>query len=392
MSESATSAELIVIPANSKLQKNADESFPFRQDSSFWYFTGLDIAEALLVIDVRDHKQYLILPYRDKHRDQWESSISSQDIFNISGIKNVFSIRDGLKILRGRISDAKKVHTLLAPTTRFKSIYGIQPNPARSIWINRIRRMRPNIEIMSIRDEIKNLRIIKQAPELAAIKKAIEITEAGLGDVHSMLHKCKYEYEVRAVLHAGFQSRGASLAFDSVVAAGSNAALVHYEKSTGVLNKNEMLLIDTGASVEYYAADITRMFMPIEGLSSRQSAVHEAVAGAHKFASDLMKPGLKHREYENQVREYIGEELVKLKLLKRPTKQGVHKYFPSLTSHHLGLDVHDIANYDEEFEEGMVLTIEPGIYIQEEGIGVRIEDDVLITKSGIKVLSEKLYT
>jgi len=389
--ENLPDASIILIAANSLVQKNADESYPFRQDSSFWYFTGLDVADTLLIIDKQNNQEYVVMPYRHSHRDQWETALDLNDIQATSGIPNVMNFKQGMKLLRSRLVEVKTVHTLLPPTRRFRQFYGMHPNPARDVWLKRIKRINPEIKIESISSAITKLRIIKQTQELDAIQKAIAITEESLEEVNQLLPELRYEYEIRAVLHAGFQRRGAGSAFESIVAAGGNAAILHYEKSNKELKSDELLLIDTGAAVSYYAADITRMFMPRNGMNKRQEEVYAAVKRAHEFAAGIMKPGTKHREYEDKVREFIGRELVSLGLLKKPSIKGIQKYFPSLTSHHLGLDVHDVSNYNEVFSPGMVLTIEPGIYIPEEGIGVRIEDDVVVTKTGIRILSKKLY-
>ncbi len=381
---------LIIIPAHVKLQKNADEQYPFRQDSSFWYFTGIDAPDAALVIDNERQTEYLIMMHNTKLPDQWETTIGPEEAQATSGITDVKGMREGLKALREVVAGKETVYTVLPPSRRFKIVYGLSPNPSRALWMQRIKRMNSKITFKNVRDEVKQLRIIKQPEEIASIKQAISITEQGLRDVQAALPDLTFEYEARAVLHAAFARQNAETAFDTVVASGAHAATVHYSKTDGLLDKSDMLLIDCGAMVDYYAADISRIFKPINGMTKRQEEVSEAVLRACEFARSIMKPGVKHREYEKQVREFVGQELVNLRIVKRATKEVVHRYFPSLTSHHLGLDVHDIANYDEVFEPGMVLTIEPGIYIPEEGIGVRFEDDLLITDTGTEILSNSL--
>jgi Xaa-Pro aminopeptidase len=151
-----------------------------------------------------------------------------------------------------------------------------------------------------------------------------------------------------------------------------------------------LLILDVGAEVEHYAADITRTFSLSGRPSSRQQAVHAAVSEVQQYAFSLLKPGVMMREYEQQIEQFMGEKLRELGLIKTIEHDEVRKFYPHATSHFLGLNVHDVGEYDRPFEAGEVLTVEPGIYIQQEGIGVRVEDDVLLTPNGIKILTDKL--
>jgi Xaa-Pro aminopeptidase len=170
------------------------------------------------------------------------------------------------------------------------------------------------------------------------------------------------------------------------VAGGKNACTLHNVSNTAPLNSGELVVCDVGAEVSHYAADITRTVC-VGKPSARQKAIYAAVLDVQAYALTLLKPGANLKKYEQQVAKRMGEELKNLGLVKRADKKSVRKYFPHATSHFLGLNVHDVGDYQVPLEPGMVLTCEPGIYIPEEGIGVRLEDDVLITKSGNKVLS-----
>lgn len=378
---------IIFIAANGELQKNADEGFLFRQDSSFWYLTGLNIADAVLVMNTKNGQELLILPPREAHRDQWEGALEHAEITKRSGIENIQNYREGWQMASEWLAKTKVIHTLPAAPSRYYRFYGLHPNPARKRLLSKLKRMSSGLQIKSIRTEIKGLRIIKQPAELTAIKKAIRLTEAGYKAVAKERPKLKFEYEAQVVLEATFRRLGASgTGFDSVIASGRNAATIHYRDNNQPLRRQDMLLIDSGAQVEYYTADITRMFLPLDGLTKRQQEHLKAVQTVKKYAESIMKPGIAHRYYENLVRESMREQMLKLGLLKTP-KQKVTWH---LTSHHLGLDTHDIADYDEAFSPGMVLTIEPGIYNSEEGIGVRLEDDYLITETGCIKLSDGL--
>jgi Xaa-Pro aminopeptidase len=235
------------------------------------------------------------------------------------------------------------------------------------------------------------MRVIKQKQELAAMRQAIKITVSGINKVAKRLEKFKFEYEIEAALFSEFKKRGATgHAFDPIIAAGANGCQLHYLANKSPIGKGPILL-DVGAEVDHYAADITRTY-PLGQFTKRQQAVFDRVEEVQKYALELLKPGVILKDYEKSVRDYMGEKLRELGLIKTIDEASVRKYFPSLTSHYLGLDVHDVGYYDRPLEPGMVLTVEPGIYIQKEGIGVRIEDDVLITDKGVEVLSRGLPT
>jgi Xaa-Pro aminopeptidase len=206
------------------------------------------------------------------------------------------------------------------------------------------------------------------------------------------------EYEIEAELTQKFVGHGGDHAYNPIVAAGLNATILHYVKNNKALVAGEIVLIDSGAEYANYAADITRVF-PVGGqLSERQQAVYDAVLRVKKYAESILKPGILIKEYEQQVGAKMNDELIELGLLPegstlKSTKSKPAPYrtfYPHGTSHFLGLDVHDVGDYSQPLKPGMVLTCEPGIYIREEGIGVRLEDDILITKDGSQNLSASI--
>jgi Xaa-Pro aminopeptidase len=207
-----------------------------------------------------------------------------------------------------------------------------------------------------------------------------------------LLSKYEYEYQLEADISRGFRTRGASgHAFEPIVAGGVRACTLHNVANNSALAANELIVLDVGAEVEHYAADITRTVNP--GSSSpRQLAVLDAVQDAQNYAAGLMKPGILLGDYEQRVEHYIGKKLQELGLIKAITSTAVRHYYPHASSHFMGLNVHDAGDYSQPLQPGMVLTVEPGIYITEEAIGVRIEDDVLITVDGARMLSNKLAT
>jgi len=192
-------------------------------------------------------------------------------------------------------------------------------------------------------------------------------------------------------LSRGFRRRGAKGdAFTPIVAAGAQACTIHYVANEAELHQDEFLLMDVGAEWDHYAADISRTIHLGNAPTKRQRQVHAAVKEVQDYGFSLVQPGVKIKDNERLIEHFMGEKLRELGLIKSIESDAVRKYFPHSTSHYLGLDTHDAGDYDRVLEPGVVLTVEPGIYIPEEGIGVRIEDDVLVTESGFEVLSARL--
>jgi Xaa-Pro aminopeptidase len=377
----------IVISANGLMQRSGDTAFPFRQDSNFWYLTGINDPDVLLVMD--KDKEYLIVPEREHIREVFDGAIDGKHLTEISGIQTVLEHAEGWKQLGSRIKKVKHVATLAAQP-HYAEHYGFYTNPARAHLMEWIQEYNVNIEPLDLREHLTRMRMVKQEPELAAIQQAIDITEATIKPLSKKLEKFEYEYEIEAALTAGFRKRGASgHAFTPIVAAGDRACIIHSVDNNGAMKGANGVLFDVGAEVENYSADISRTF-PLAGANKRYNQVYQAVLDAHEYAMGLLKPGVLIKEYEQLVEHYMGEKLRELRLIKTIDRESVRSYYPHATSHSLGLDTHDTFLYDTPLVPNMVLTVEPGIYIPEEGIGVRIEDDVLITDDGIKVLSDGL--
>ena len=379
----------IVVTANGLLQRGADSTFAFAQDANFWYLTGIDEPDILLVMD-RD-TEYLIVPARSASREAFDGAVATEGLVRRSGIQTVYDDRTGWGKLAGRLKKVKHIATLAIPPA-YVEHYGLYTNPARAALVQRLREIKPGIALLDVSPHLGRLRMIKQPVELAAIRTAINITAQTIKEScrPAKLRKYAFEYEIEAELSRGFRRRGASgHGFEPVVASGSRACTLHNVANNAALSADELLVVDVGAEVEHYSADITRTFS-LGSASRRQQAVHAAVTEVQRFAFGLLKPGVTLKDYEQQVEQYMGEKLRELGLIKSISHDEVRKYYPHSTSHFLGLNVHDVGDYDRALEPGIVLTVEPGIYIPREGIGVRIEDDVLVTPAGIKILSDKL--
>ena len=379
----------IVITANGLLQKNGGEALDFVQDSSFWYLTGLNDPNLILVIDKQ--KEYLIVPKYSEIHDFFDGKLSFETVANVSGIENCLFEDDGWKQLRSRIKKTKHVATLAA-NPRFIESYGMYSNPARKNLIEKIKLINPKIELLDLRAHLVTMRVIKQDVEIDAIKEAINTTIDTLRPIMkpARLDKYDYEYQIEADITSGFRSRGAyGHAFTPIVGSGKNSTIIHSTSNNSKISKNLPIILDVGARVGNYSADISRTVVPGKA-SKRIKSVVAAVQSAQDHALSLLKPGVLLSEYEAEMEHYIGEKLRELGLIKIIEKDNVRQYFPHLVSHYLGIDVHDVGDYEKPLEANMIVTCEPGIYIPEETIGVRIEDDILITADGCENLSKRL--
>ncbi len=379
----------IVISANGLLQRGADSAYGFSQDANFWYLTGLDEPDLVLVMD-RD-KEYLVVPGRDASRQAFDGSINDEALARRSGIEVVYDAEEGWKQLGGRIGKVKHVATV-APPPAYAEHHGLYTNPARSAMVARLKIYNDELQLLDLTPHLARMRMVKQHAEVAAIQAAIDTTLASIKDASrpAKLKKYKHEYELEAEIGAGFRRRGAAgHAFAPIVAGGARACTLHNVANRAPLSADELVVVDVGAEVEQYAADITRT-ISLGPPTRRQQAVYAAVLETQDYAMGLLKPGVMLKDYEQHIEHFLGEKLRELGLIKSISHDEVRKFCPHATSHFLGLNVHDIGDYERPLEPGVVLTVEPGIYIPEESIGIRIEDDVLITKTGMKNLSKKL--
>jgi Xaa-Pro aminopeptidase len=379
----------IVITANGLLQRGADSAYAFSQDANFWYLTGIEEPDILLVMD--HGKEYLIVPGRSASRAAFDGTPNETALSRRSGIKDIYDDVAGWKVLSSRLKRVKHIATV-APPPAYVERYGLYTNPARAALAEKLKGYNDRLELLDVGQDLARLRMIKQSPELKAIQQAIDITIATMKEIKrpSNLSKYAYEYEAEADFSRGFRRRGAAgHAFDPIVAGGGRACILHNVANNGQISTKELLLMDVGAEVEHYAADITRT-VSLKAPTRRQRAVHAAVADVQQYAFGLLKPGVLIKEYEQQIENFMGEKLRELGLIKTINHKNVRKFYPHSTSHFLGLNVHDVGDYEKPLVSGVAMTVEPGIYIPKEGIGVRIEDDVLITKTGIKILTGKL--
>lgn len=376
----------IIIGANGLLQRNSDMEFPFRQESNFWYLTGIEEPDCVLVID--KNEEYVIIPERDTMHTVFGGAIEEQKLTERSGIETILDGQMGWRKLATRLKRVKHIATLPAPAAYIKG-YDFYSNPARAALMIKLKSYNENLELLDLRDHFLRLRSIKQPEELASLQKSIDTTVGAFQEVVKRLHSFKHEYEIEAAVTGSFRKKGARHGYNPIVAGGLHACTLHYSTNQSPLNQHELVLIDVGAEHEYYSADITRTYA-IQESTKRQQSVMEAVVEVQDYAMSLIKAGASIKNNEQLIEQFMGEKLRALGLIKTIDHENVRTFFPHSTSHFLGVDVHDVGDYQRPLEAGMVLTVEPGIYIPKENIGVRIEDNILVTKDGFKNLSGTL--
>jgi Xaa-Pro aminopeptidase len=376
----------IVVTANGLLQRGADSAYQFSQDANFWYLTGIEEPDIILVMD--GEREFLIVPTREATRETFDGAVDTAALSTISGIADVLDEINGWNRMDGLLTVQPAVATLANAPTYIAEL-GMYANPARARLLKRLHKHVENLEVVDIRRELAHLRMIKQPAELAAIQLAIDATAETLNTLltATKLRRYRYEYELEADITRGFRMGGASgHAFEPIVAGGKRACTLHNVANTAPLKTGELIVCDVGAEVSHYAADITRTVCKGKP-SPRQRDVYQAVLASQAYALELLRPGMRLRTYEKKVADFVGRQLKELGLIKTLDHDSIRKYFPHATSHFMGLNVHDVGDYELPLKAGVVITCEPGIYIPEEGIGIRLEDDVLITPDGSQVLS-----
>ncbi len=375
---------VLVVTAFTQMQGNNDQAAPFAQEGNFWYLTGLEEADWRLIVDVDSGKEWLVAPARSFSQTMFDGGLSVEQAVARSGVKTVVEKREGAALLRQLLTTKKQAFTVFPQSLRR---YGMVPNPAQSRLVAQLK----SVKVQDARLLLARQRAIKQSVELVAIQKAIDATIDGFEAVLPQLKNMSAEYEVDGVLTNEFRRRGLNHGFDPIIAAGKNTCVLHHPLPKDRFVNNDWLLMDIGAKVGGYPADITRT-IPIGKPSARHIQVYQAVQRMHEYAFSLLHDGIPAKEYMQKAYQKVGEELKDLGLIDtiKMDQTSVFKYMPHAVSHGLGVDVHDPLGRPEALKENMVMTVEVGTYIPEEGIGVRIEDDVRITKDGAVNMSKRL--
>lgn len=387
---------IAVIDTADVLVRAGDFTYPFRPDSNFYYLTGLDQPQAVLVLvpgaPNEALRELLFIKKTDAFTAQWEGDFHTMDqATGLSGISTVSWLDDLDRTLDRLLAKYQTVYI-----NAEESLESVMPSPARR-RVSQLREKFPLHTLRSVLPALAAQRLIKAPEEVAQTRRAIDLTRAGLlrawGHLGANLQPGTPEYAVEAELTAAFTHGGATgPAFMPIIASGKGATIIHYMHNDAIINPHDLILFDVGAEVGWYAADISRTVPASGRFTPRARAVYEAVLRAQAVGIQAHRPGTSIWDIDLAMRDHLVTELVELGLMTAKQAQSkdrhqiLHTYYPHL-SHHLGLEVHDSPEFRAPLEPGMVVTCEPGLYLREEGIGVRLEDDILITADGHEVLS-----
>lgn len=366
--------------------KSAENLAKFTQDNNFLYLTGLNHPELIYVAGKFGAKfnEMLFIERSDPERVVWEGAkLGVEEAMQISGIKRVRYLDEFYPVLSGMCPMMKVIHANIG----FVALN--RPLSLPMHMLEPIRTRHPQIQIRQLNDLIAPLRKIKDDWELTQLQKAIDLTGKGIVDVMEQARSMMYEYELESILFYRLQRSGVrNWGFAPIIAAGVNAATLHYEKNECQIENGQLVLMDVGASYNNYSADITRCFPIGERFSERQKQIYQIVLDAQKEIISMIKPGVKLSELNIRTRELLTESASAIGLISDP--DDIIKFYMHSVSHFLGMDTHDLGGREAVLEVGNVITVEPGLYLAEEKLGVRIEDDVLVTENGHCVLSQNI--
>ena len=391
---------LAIFHSNDIYPTSADGTMPFKQATDIFWLSGVDQEDSVLVIfpDAKrnEDKELLFLTETNDLIAVWEGEkLTKNEAFEVSGIKTVYWLSEFDTIMKSLMSQTENVYLLTQEHLRRNT-----PVQTREMRLNaELKIIYPNHNYKRSAPYLNKLRSVKTALEIEVMKIAAEITAAGFNRVLKFLKPDCWEHEIEAeFIHEFVKRRSRGFAYSPIIGSGSNACVLHYLENNKQCISGDLVLIDVGAEYANYACDVTRCF-PVNGkFTDRQREVYESVLRVQKSSIELLKPGAILSEYHKRVGDFMTKELINLNLLtqeevdnQNPSWPVYKKYFMHGTSHYLGLDVHDYGLWDgSPMEAGMVFTCEPGIYIPEEGIGIRIEDDILITSNGYINLTKEI--
>ncbi len=386
-----TKNTLAIFNSNDIYPISADSTIPFQQHRDIFYLSGVDQEESILVLfptaSNPAHKEILFLKETNDHIAVWEGAkLNKEQAFAATGIKTVYWLQQFDTILKQLMAEASGVY--INTNEHLRADTTVQTREDR--FVLKLKNDYPAHQVYKSAPILHAIRSVKEKIELDLLQTACNITEKGIRRLLPFIKHGVWEYEIEAELaHEFLRNRSKGFAYTPIIASGKNACVLHYIENNAQCQDGELILLDVGAEYANYASDLTRC-IPVNGrFSERQKAVYSSVLHVKKEAQKLLVPGTMMAEYHNEVGLLMQAELLKLGLIDQtdiknqdPNWPAYKKYFMHGTSHFLGLDTHDVGLWNVPIQENMVFTCEPGIYIPEEGLGIRIEDDIVIQATG----------
>ncbi|WP_248724822.1 aminopeptidase P family protein [Seonamhaeicola sp. ML3] len=383
---------LAVFNSNDIYPISADSTLPFQQHRDIFYLSGVDQEESILVLFPdclkEKHREILFLKETNEHIAIWEGEkLTKEKALEVSGIKTVYWLKDMEKIMFEIMTQCDTVY--INTNEHYRSNVEVETREDRfTKWL---KEKYPAHNVAKSNPILQRLRSVKKEIEIELIQKACDITEKGFRRVLDFVKPGVWEFEIEAeYIHEFIRNRSKGFAYTPIIASGNNAKVLHYIENNKPCRAGELILMDVGAEYANYSSDMTRT-IPVSGkFSERQKAVYNAVLNVKNEATQMLTPGTLWEDYHIEVGKIMTSELLNLRLLDKadiqnenPDWPAYKKYFMHGTSHHMGLDTHDYGILTEPMQANMVFTVEPGIYIPDEGFGIRIEDDVVIQETGV---------
>ncbi len=382
---------LAVFNSNDIYPVSADSTLPFEQHRDIFYLSGIDQEESILVLfpdcPKEKHREILFLKETNAHIAVWEGEkLTKEKAYQTSGIKTVYWLKDMERVMCELMAQCDTVY--LNTNEHYRA--HVETETREDRYIKWIKNKFPAHQVAKSNPILQHLRSVKEPTEIALIQNACNITEKGFRRLLQFIKPNVWEFEIEAeFMHELLINRSKKFAYTPIVASGKNANVLHYIDNNKQCKAGELILMDIAAEYANYSSDMTRT-VPVSGkFTARQKAVYNAVNKVKKEATKMLKPNTNWDDYNKEVGKIMTSELLGLKLLNKADVQNENKdwpaykkYFMHGTSHQLGLDTHDYGILTNPMEANMVLTVEPGIYIPEEGFGIRLEDNVVIQNSG----------
>ena len=387
---------VVILYSQEAPHKTADQYYPYEINRNFYYLTGLNRSNFTLVLqkDGLNFIEYLFIEEATDYSNKWLGKRLKKDEASlISGIdeKNIYFVDQFDAFLYANVLSAQRKALAKMPKTIYLDLYRHKPYqvPVALSRFDYVLKIYPELSVRDINEFIDLMRMYKDDYEIAQIKKAISYSKVGIESIFSVASPGINERSILAMYEYALKSNGSEgNSFNPIVASGGNATTLHYEENNQDSHEDDLVLCDLGALAGPYASDITRTF-PVNGtFSDRQKQIYELVLSVNKACIEFVKPGIMMSELNLYARQLLTEGALKLGIIN--SADEISKYYYHNVSHYLGLDVHDVGTYLVPLKAGVVLTIEPGFYIEEEAIGIRIEDDVLVTETGSINLSSSI--